>query len=306
MIEVKKLLDPKNDVVFQKLFGVKENEKLLISFLNSILEPGGDGRIKSVTIEEKNITASLIASEKLSILDINVTTEDNTHINVEMQLVNQYNMVKRTIYYLSKIIAKQLEKGDNYTKLNKTITINILDFNYLKGENFHSSYKLYEDITKNLLTDLIEIRFIELKKFAEGQKDYNKKLHRWLSFLLDPKGREIDTLKKEDNEIREAVDVLYKISGNEDVIQLADLREKAIKDEISRLQGAKAEGKAEGIKEGIKEGIEEGKKLGAQNATIENAMSLLKLGVDIEIVAKGTGLTVHKVEELYKKIKNKI
>lgn len=117
-------------------------------------------------------------------------------------------------------------------------------------------------------------------------------------------------MKKEDNEIREAVDVLYKISGNEDVIQLADLREKAIKDEISRLQGAKAEGKAEGIKEGIIEGIiegiEEGKKLGAQNATIENAMNLLKLGVDIEIVAKGTGLTVHKVTELYKVIKNKI
>lgn len=92
MNQVKKLLDPKNDIVFQKLFGVKENEKLLISFLNSILEPGGNGRIKSVIIEEKNINVALIASEKLSILDINVTTEDNTHINVEMQLVNQYNI----------------------------------------------------------------------------------------------------------------------------------------------------------------------------------------------------------------------
>lgn len=79
---------------------------------------------------------------------------------------------------------------------------------------------------------------------------YNNKLHRWLSFLLDPRGKEIDTLKKEDNEIREAVNVLYKISGNKEVVDLAELREKAVKDEISRLQGAKAEGKAEGMAEG--------------------------------------------------------
>lgn len=273
----KKLLDPKNDVVFQKLFGVKENEKLLISFLNSILEPGGNGKIKSVTIEEKNITVSLIASEKLSILDINVTTEDNTHINVEMQIVNQYNMIRRTIYYLSKMINKQLNKGDNYSELNKTITINILDFDYLEDENFHSSYRLYEDITRRLLTDIVEIRFIELRKFANGQKDYNNKLHRWLSFLLDPKGKEIDTLKNEDSEIREAVEVLYKISGNKEVVDLAELREKAVKDEISRLQGAKAEGKLE--------------------EKLEIARNLLDILDDKTIAAK-TGLSVDDVIKL--------
>lgn len=281
MNEVKKLLDPKNDVVFQKLFGVKENEKLLISFLNSILEPGGNGKVKSVTIEEKNITASLIASEKLSILDINVTTEDNTHINVEMQLVNQYNMIKRTIYYLSKMINKQLNKGDNYSELNKTITINILDFDYLEEKNFHSSYRLYEDITKRLLTDVVEIRFIELKKFAKSQKDYNNKLHRWLSFLLDPKGKEIDTLKNEDNEIREAVNVLYKISGDKGVVDLAELREKAVKDEISRLQGAKAEGILEG-------------KIEEKLAIAKNLLDVL----DDETIATKTGLSVEEVINL--------
>lgn len=52
-------------------------------------------------------------------------------------------------------------------------------------------------------------------------------------------------MKKEDNEIRETVNILYKISGNKGVVDLAELREKAVKDEISRLQGAKAEGKEE-------------------------------------------------------------
>lgn len=31
-------LDPKNDVVFQRIFGSPENEDILISFLNALLE----------------------------------------------------------------------------------------------------------------------------------------------------------------------------------------------------------------------------------------------------------------------------
>ncbi|MEG2936540.1 MAG: Rpn family recombination-promoting nuclease/putative transposase, partial [Clostridium sp.] len=160
--------------------------------------------------------------------------------------VNQYNMIERTIYYLSKMINKQLSKGDNYCKLNKTITINILDFDYINSKEFHSSFRFYENISNQLLTDKVEIRFIELKKFARIQKNYNDKLHRWLSFLINPKGKEIDILRKEDNEIKEVLDVLYQISGDSQTVILAELREKAIKDEVSRLQGAKDEGISEG------------------------------------------------------------
>lgn len=144
------------------------------------------------------------------------------------------------------MINKQLSKGDNYCKLNKTITINILDFDYINSKEFHSSFRFYENISNQLLTDKVEIRFIELKKFARIQKNYNDKLHRWLSFLINPKGKEIDILRKEDNEIKEVLDVLYQISGDSQTVILAKLREKAIKDEVSRLQGAKDEGISEG------------------------------------------------------------
>lgn len=236
------LLDPKNDVVFQKLFGIQENDHLLISFLNSILTKHNNGKITSVALEERALSADLISSEKLSILDIRVTTDTNAHINIEIQLINQYNMIKRTIFYLSKMILKQLVKGDNYSELTKTITINILDFNYLNSEDFHSCYHYYEDTTQELLTDLAEIHFIELPKFKQAKKDYNNKLHRWLSFLVNPTGEEIDMLKNDDSEIKEAINVLYQISGDSDIVYLAELRDKAIRDEKSRLQGARKEG----------------------------------------------------------------
>ena len=247
------LLDPKNDVVFQKIFGIKKHNGILINFLNSLLYLKGEDEIKTVKFEEKKMDVSLIANEKISILDLHVVTESNLNINVEIQLINQYNMIKRTIFYMSKMILKQLEKGDDYSLLNRTITINILNFNYLEDENFIKNYGLFEKKSKNELTDFLEIIFVELPKFNNTRKDYNDKLHRWLMFLANPSGSEVEKIMKSDETIKEAMDALYEISGDEETVMLAHMREKAIMDEQSRLKGAKEEGIKEGIKKGATE-----------------------------------------------------
>lgn len=245
------ILSPKNDVVFQKLFGSQENEGLLISFLNSILIKAGNKSIKSIKIQEKNINVNMIVEEKLSILDIHVTTNENVHINVEIQIINQYNMIKRTIFYWSKMLLNQLVRGDDYSKLNKTITINILDFDYLDSEKFHSWYHLYEDELKEKLTDIIEIHFIELKKFEKYNKSYDDKLHKWLEFITDPESKEVNFMEENDKDIKEALETLKKISGDKKLRELAEIRDKAIRDELSRINGA--------IEEGIEKGIGKGK-----------------------------------------------
>ncbi|MGL5084220.1 MAG: Rpn family recombination-promoting nuclease/putative transposase, partial [Clostridium sp.] len=162
-----KLLSPKNDVVFQKLFGNPKNKHILISFLNSIISKTDNDEIVDVVVEEKKLDVSMLLDEKISVLDIYVTTNKNTHINVEMQLINQYNMTKRTLYYWSKMFLSQLNVGGQYETLNKTITINLLNFNFLDFEKFHSFYHLYEDELKVKLTDIMEIHFIEMKKLHQ-------------------------------------------------------------------------------------------------------------------------------------------
>ena len=241
-----KILDPKNDVVFQKIFGMQKNKHILISFLNSILNLKGDNVIKNVEFEEKHLDVSMIISEKLSILDLHVSTESNLDINIEIQLLNQYNMIKRTIFYMAKMLLNQLNKGENYSLLNRTVTINILNFDYLKDENYIKCYNLFEKETKQQLTDLLEIVFIELPKFIrfgkkEYNKEYNEKLYKWLTFLSNPLGKETEEFMKTDGEIKEAMDVLYEISGDKETVMLAEMREKAIMDEQSRLKGAREE-----------------------------------------------------------------
>jgi predicted transposase/invertase (TIGR01784 family) len=74
-------------------------------------------------------------------------------------------MEKRTIYYWGKLFLDGIKQGEDYINLAKVITVNILDFEYLKLDRFHTKYHLWEDEDKDyLLTDLMEIHFIEPAK----------------------------------------------------------------------------------------------------------------------------------------------
>ena len=294
-----KILDPKNDVVFQKIFGIRKNKHILISFLNSILNLKGDNLIKNVEFEEKHLYVSMINSEKLSILDLHVSTESNLDINIEIQLINQYNMIKRTVFYMAKMLLNQLDKGEDYSLLNRTITINILNFDYLKGGNYIKCYGLFEKETKNPLTDLLEIIFIELPRFSrlkkqenpiEPNKEYNEKLYKWLTFLSNPSGKENEEFMKSDGEIKEAMNVLHEISGDKETVMLAEMREKAIMDEQSRLKGAREEGREEGREEILKETILENlKEIGEVPQSLIN---LINEQEDINILKSWNRLSV--------------
>ena len=123
---------------------------------------------------------------------------------------------------------------------------------------------------KKLLSDILEIHFIELPKFNKTKKDYCDKLHKWLTFLVNPEGKETDLLKKEDEEIREAMDILYQISGDKKLVELAEIRDKAIRDEQDRLEGSKEEGRKEGITQKIEEVI----------------INLYKIGMELEQISQ--------------------
>lgn len=270
-----KMLSPKNDVVFQLLFGKNQNKVILISFLNAILKDSIHEEIIDVTVKEKKIDVNMVIDEKISILDVYVETNNSTHINVEMQIVNEYNMIKRTLFYWSKMYLSQLVKGQDYELLNRTVTINILDFNFIESEKYHTIYHLTEDDSKEMLTDIMEINFIELKKFQKSSNSNNEKLERWLKFINDPNDKEVDEMAKVDKDIMKAQEILTLISSDEEAKQLAEMRQKAIMDKISFENAVKRKYRIEGREEGLKEGRKEGLKEGRKEGRIEGRISLL-------------------------------
>ena len=105
----KGLLDPKVDFVFKNIFGSPNHPEILISFLNATLKP--KRKIVNVDIKKTDIEKQYI-EDKYSRLDVKATTSNDEIINIEIQLKNENNMIKRSLYYLSKMYEEQLNEKD--------------------------------------------------------------------------------------------------------------------------------------------------------------------------------------------------
>lgn len=283
MIMSRVLLSPKVDFVFKRIFGNEQHPNVLISFLNSVLVPADP--IQSVELKNSDIEKEHL-EDKYSRLDIKAITNKGEHINIEIQLRNEYNMIKRSLYYWSKLYEGQLGEGDNYNKLAKTICINLLNFNALPNEKFHNVYRLKECETHEELTDVMELHFIELKKMKEvkNAKDIQSKLEAWLLFITNPESELIQELEQVQVEIREAKEELIRMSSDSKERERYEKRKESMLEKVSLLEGAE------------QKGIEKGQKQKA----IEMAKKLIDKGLDNEFILETTDLSILEIEEIRK------
>jgi predicted transposase/invertase (TIGR01784 family) len=159
---------------------------------------------------------------------------------LEIKLADQHNMIERTLFYWAKLYTENFKKGEEYLTLKKTITINILNFNLLSTDKFHSSYQIYEKKDLTLLTDLLDIHFIEYPKFKKHTSDLNNALHRWLLFLQeDVPERTLREVIDMDPVIANAESKLRRLSEDEETRRLYELREKYLSDLNTNLTGAR-------------------------------------------------------------------
>lgn len=329
------LMDLKVDYAFKQLFGTKGNERILITFLNVVLGLSGEDQITSLTIENPEFSPEYLRDKK-SVLDIFARTEKNVQINIEIQMVNKHDMKERTLYYWSRMFKDQLEEGQSYTKLSKTITINILNFRLIRETSkFHSSFHLYEDQDFFCLSDLMEIHFVEIPKLLVKWRNrdlnpWQDLLARWLLLLGSVDKRkvhddilnELENIAEEGDEImKETLTKWENLSKDREARRAYESRLKAVMDEataeaeaekrkqqaheegleegreVGRKEGRR-EGKREGKEEGKKEGKMEGKKVGAQEQSISVAKKLLGMGMAIQDVAKATDLSEEEIEQI--------
>ena len=95
---------------------------------------------------------------------------------------------------------------------------------------------------------------------------------------------------KKNESMEEAREKLDKISKDEKVRRIAELRQKALMDE----REAEYTGYSNGLEEGIKRGIKQGHK----EKSIELAKKMRNNGIDISLIMKITELTKEEIEEL--------
>lgn len=270
-------LKPLNDFIFKKIFGEKDAEPILIAFLNAVLNRTQKEKLTEVEIiENKELTKESI-EDKTGRIDVRAKTSRGEQIDIEVQLTNQDNMEKRTLFYWGKLYLEGIKQGEDYTKLSKVITINLLDFRFLETRNYHSSFHLWEDKEKDyMLTDLVEIHFIELPKFREltGKNYKDESLHRWLTFLEKDISHDVlKELMEMEPAIKMAEEKLDLLSSDPTTIELYKARENSAHEKANLIS------------------------TGERKAKIEVAKALMDILDDITISLK-TGLTIEEVKAL--------
>jgi len=113
--------------------------------------------------------------------------------------------------------------------------------------------------------------------------------------VTSSRGEEIEMLAAKNPVMKKAVGVLKKLSSDERARLLYESREKARRDEISRLHGARAEGEAIGRAEGEAIGMAKGEAIGRSEGRAEEkremAKQMLARGMDIAVICELTGFS---------------
>ena len=278
-----------NDFIFKKVFGKKGNESILKDFLEAILKI----KIKKIELQAEVELERELIDDKTGVLDIEATIDDNTIIDIEMQMRNQYNMKERSLFYWAGLYYTGLKKKEEYKENKRAITINIVNFDMFKEGPYHEKIELRREYKNILLTNKLEIHFIQLSKFLkEGQEEKDKKMWQWLTFICNKNRKEVERVMKENKEIEKANEELEYLTGDDAVRRIAFLREKAERDYITNMSGAR--------KAGLEMGREEGRKEGEKEKTIEIAKEMLAKGIEIELIKEITKLTEEELENIKK------
>lgn len=141
-----------------------------------------------------------------------------------------------------------MQKGMSYSERAQTVTINILNFRYVKAvEAYHTTFHLYEDTHRFLLTDAMEVHFLEIPKLLTNWRTRTVSLHedrlvRWFLLLEaaedDEIRRELETIAKEDLIMSEAFEKWEDISRDPKALAQYHSRRMAILDEAAAIREA--------------------------------------------------------------------
>ncbi len=222
--KAKKILSPKIDVVFQALFGEVGSEKITKDFLESIL----DEIIYDVNLEENEVLRREMSDDKKEVADVIALLNGSEYCNIEIHLVDRGEIIKRLLYYWSRLYSVGIEKG-NVPK--RTISVLIADFDIkgLEELDILNRWKIIETSQgEKIFTEDFELVIIELTKLKKIDENSNKELIKWLKFIDNPTSEEVKEYMKTNDRIKEAWDRLEMISENEKMQRLAYLRKKAI------------------------------------------------------------------------------
>ena len=282
-----------NDYAFKRFLGSEENKPILQNFLECILDLSPQ-EITGLELMDKELTKEEL-SDKTGVLDVKLKLTDGTIIDIEIQASWNASFVKRTLFYWAKMYIEGFKEGQAYNSRHKCITINIIADGFNLNDAVHSEYLLQEKEVHTMLTDVLEIHFLDLqaaKRANEEGKEESKRsqLINWLKFIgtSDKKERAMIAMKSP---------ILQMLNEKIDILTLSPVERKLyesrmkLKSDITTISETQ-----------FSAGVERGKSLGlaegSRQKALETARLMKQASCEISFIEKMTGLSKEEIEKL--------
>ena len=279
-----KFINPFTDVGFKRIFGQEINKDLIIDFLNSLLVD--EKCIKDIHFLDKELLPEFDAGRGV-IYDIYCVNDDGEQFIVEMQNKKQTNFRDRALYYLSRAISWQGEKGAEWNFDIKAV-YGIFFMNFMldiDGHRVRTDIDMKIRQTGNLYSDKMRMIFLELPSFTKEEDECENDFERWIYVL-----KNMETLDRMPFKARKAV--------FDRLEQIIDLRSMTVEEREKydasinayRTQLAVMDNERE---EGRREGREEGMAIGVQ----QTALRMKQMGLPENLIIEATGLSSKEISE---------
>ena len=302
-----------NNYMFRYI--LQNNEKVLKGLICSLLHLKPE-QIKKVEITNPINLAGDVTGKEF-ILDVEIMLNDDTLINLEMQVANEFNWPERSLSYLCRSYD-QLYRGQKYEDVLPVIHIGFLDFTlHPEDPEFYATYKLLNVKNHRLYSSkfvLSVVNLNQIKLATEEDKAYN--IDYWARIFKAKTWEEIKMLAKDNEYLHEAAESLYVANADEIVRQQCIAREnaerrertlerdnKALKQELNQ-KNQQIQEKDQRIHEKDQQIHEKDQQiLEKEQEVIQNIRNLFLNGVDYSIVRNSfTSLPDEKLQAIFKEV----
>jgi predicted transposase/invertase (TIGR01784 family) len=239
----KKFYTASFDYVFKRIFGDKRNIHILKAFLIAALD------LKEEEFDHLEIVDPHLKREfyddKLGVLDVKVYLKSGVIIDVEVQVEISQDLRKRIAFSIGKMLSEQIQRGDDYYRVERVICIVICCGGVLLSEEaeYYNTYNLRNARSGKDFTDVMEINILEPKKIPE--KPNGERLFNWGQFFRAETPEELAMIAEKDPAIAEAAALVMELNEDDAERMLADARWKWEMDHAALRRQSYREGEEE-------------------------------------------------------------
>ena len=211
-----------NDYMFRAV--LQKNKKVLKELICALLHLKHD-EVSSVEITNPIILGETI-TDKDFMLDIHVSLNNNTNINLEMQVQNLGNWTERSLSYLCRNFDT-LNSGDDYKEVTPAIHIGFLDFTlFPEVPEFYATYRMMNVKNHHLYSSKFTLSVIDLTKTdLATDEDRAWGIDHWAHLFKATTWEEIKMIAKNNETLQEASETLYSMHCEETIRGMARARQ---------------------------------------------------------------------------------